>query len=54
AVASALKALGLDGVTTLIVVDAADTLVYMSARNIDGISVSPVRDLNALSVLKPR
>jgi large subunit ribosomal protein L4 len=54
AVASALKALGLDGVTTLIVVDGPDNLVYMSARNIGGVSVSPVRDLNALSVLKPR
>jgi large subunit ribosomal protein L4 len=54
AVAGALKALGLDGVTTLIVLDGPDNLVYMSARNIDGVSVSPVRDLNALSVLKPR
>jgi large subunit ribosomal protein L4 len=54
AVAGALKALGLDGVTTLIVLDGPDNVVYMSARNIDGVSVSPVRDLNALSVLKPR
>lgn len=54
AVASSLKALGLDGATTLIVLDGPDNLVYMSARNIEGVSVSPVRDLNALSVLKPR
>lgn len=53
-VAGALKALGLDGVTTLIVLDEPDNVVYMSARNIDGVSISPVRDLNALSVLKPR
>lgn len=53
-VAGALKALGLDGVTTLIVLDGPDNVVYMSARNIDGVSISPVRDLNALSVLKPR
>jgi large subunit ribosomal protein L4 len=54
AVAGALKALGLDGVTTLIVLDGQDNTVFMSARNIEGVSVSPVRDLNALSVLKPR
>lgn len=54
AVAGALKALGLDGVTTLIVLDGPDNVVYLSARNIDGVTISPVRDLNALSVLKPR
>jgi len=54
AVAGALKALGLDGVTTLIVIDGPDNVVYLSARNLEGVSVSPVRDLNALSVLKPR
>jgi large subunit ribosomal protein L4 len=53
-VASALKALGLDGMTTLIVLDGPDNVVYLSARNIHGVSISPVRDLNALSVLKPR
>jgi len=53
-VAGALKALGLDGVTTLIVIDGPDNVVYLSARNLEGVSVSPVRDLNALSVLKPR
>jgi large subunit ribosomal protein L4 len=26
----------------------------LSARNIEGVSISPVRELNALSVLKPR
>jgi large subunit ribosomal protein L4 len=53
-VATALKALGLDGLSTLVVLGAPDQSVYLSARNIEGVSVSPVRDLNALSVLKPR
>ncbi len=53
-VAGALKSLGLDGVTTLIVIDQADHSAYLSARNLEGVSVSPVRDLNALAVLKPR
>ncbi|MGV3483441.1 MAG: 50S ribosomal protein L4 [Planctomycetaceae bacterium] len=53
-VASLLKALQLDGSTTLIATAGLDRAVYMSARNIEGVSVSSVRDLNALSVLKPR
>jgi large subunit ribosomal protein L4 len=31
-----------------------DANVYKSARNIEGVSVSPVAELNALAVLKPR
>jgi large subunit ribosomal protein L4 len=53
-VATALKALGLDGMTTLVVLGGADQSVYLSSRNIAGVSISQVRDLNALSVLKPR
>jgi large subunit ribosomal protein L4 len=53
-VAGFLKALKFDGSTTLIATAGLDHLVYMSARNIEGVSVSAVRDLNALSVLKPR
>ncbi len=53
-VAAALKSLGLDGVSTLIVLDAPDRIAYLSSRNISGVSLSPVRDLNALAVLKPR
>ncbi|TVQ02999.1 MAG: 50S ribosomal protein L4 [Planctomycetaceae bacterium] len=53
-VSGALKSLGLDGVTTLIVIDQADQAVYLSSRNLAGVTVSPVRELNALSVLKPR
>lgn len=53
-VAGALRSLGLDGMTTLIVLDQPDQTAYLSARNLEGVSVSPVRELNALSVLKPR
>jgi large subunit ribosomal protein L4 len=53
-VAKLLKAIGLEGTTTLIATAGLDPLVYKSARNIEGVSVSEVRELNALSVLKPR
>lgn len=50
-----LKAIKIDGEATLLVATAGnDRNVYMSARNIEGVSVSPVADLNALTVLKPR
>lgn len=52
--AGVLKALGLRGVTTLVATDAHDVNVYKSARNIEGVTISPVSDLNALSVLSPR
>ena len=52
--ATVLKALGLDSTTTLIATANHDTAVYKSGRNISGVSVQPVRELNALSVLKPR
>ena len=52
--ASILKALKLVGTTTLVATDAHDVNVYKSARNISGVTTSPVSDLNALSVLKPR
>ena len=52
--ASVLKALGLDKTTTLVATADQDNAVYKSGRNITGVSVQPVRDLNALSVLKPR
>jgi large subunit ribosomal protein L4 len=48
-----LKALGLCGVSTLIATDGLDVNVYKSARNIDQVNVSPVSDLNALTVLTP-
>ena len=52
--ASILKALGLEGTSTLVTTVDRDVNVYRSARNIHRVSVSPVSDLNALSVLAPR
>lgn len=52
--AGILKVLGLADRTTLVTTEAHDGLVYKSARNIAGVTVSPVHDLNALSVLTPR
>lgn len=48
-----LSALKLDGVTTLVATAGLNANVYRSARNIEGVEVSPVSDLNALSVLTP-
>jgi large subunit ribosomal protein L4 len=52
--ASALKALGLSGVTTTLATGALDQNAYKSGRNIPGLSVMPVADLNALVVLRPK
>jgi large subunit ribosomal protein L4 len=52
--AAALKALGLDATTTLVATADQDVAVYKSTRNIAGVSIQPVSDLNALSVLKPK
>ena len=52
--AGILRALGLDGTTTLVATAGHDLNVYKSARNIPGVTVSTVSDLNALSVLSPR
>jgi large subunit ribosomal protein L4 len=52
--AAILNALKLSGLTTLITTAAIDANVYRSSRNIEGVSVAPVADLNALSVLKPK
>ena len=52
-IAGMLKSVGLQGVSTLIATESIDQNVYKSARNIAGVSVSPVSDLNALSVLQP-
>jgi large subunit ribosomal protein L4 len=54
AMAGILKSLGLAGKTTLVATESHDILVYKSSRNITGVTVSPVSDLNALSVLTPR
>ena len=52
--ASILKALKCDGVSLLVATAGHDVNVYKSARNIAGVTVSPVSGLNALSVLTPR
>jgi large subunit ribosomal protein L4 len=54
AMAAILKALGLDGTSTLVTTAEYDVNVYKSARNINRVSVSPVSDLNALCVLAPK
>jgi len=53
--AAILKALKLDGQRTLLVaVESHDVNIYKSIRNIAGVTVCPVMDLNALTVLKPQ
>ncbi len=52
--ASILKALKLEGASTLIATEDLDAAVYKSGRNIEGVRVYPVRDLNALEVLRPK
>lgn len=49
-----LNALGLAGTSTLVTTANLDTNVYKSARNIPRVAVSPVAELNALSILAPR
>jgi len=52
--AAVLKALKLDGVSLLVATAEYDANVYKSARNIEQVDVAPARELNALSVLRPR
>ena len=52
--AGAFKALGLEGQTKTLALGGLDRHVYLSGRNIQGCTVSPVSDLNALIVLRPR
>lgn len=49
-----LKALKIDGMSLLLATAGYDKTVYLSARNIDRVSVSPVADLNALEILTPK
>ncbi len=49
-----LKALGLSETTTIVATAEYDKNVYMSARNIPGVGVTRVADLNALCILQPR
>jgi large subunit ribosomal protein L4 len=48
-----IKAMGLEGKTTLIATAEHSPVVYKSARNVPRVDVMPVSDLNALAVLKP-
>ncbi len=52
--ASVLKALGLAGQTTLVTTSDYSVNVHMSGRNIPGVNVTRVADLNALSLIRPR
>ncbi|MGA0040466.1 MAG: 50S ribosomal protein L4 [Pirellulales bacterium] len=49
-----LAALGLAGNTVLVSSDRHCENLWKSARNIEGVSVTPVADLNALAILTPR
>ncbi len=53
-VAKMLKALGLGDATVLVAPEKHDPDFWKSARNIAGVSVSPVAELNAWSILRPR
>ena len=52
--AGILKALKINGESLLVAVDGYDVNVYKSICNIANVSVLPVAELNALSVLRPR
>ena len=52
--AAILKALAIDGASLLVAVAGYDVNVYKSIRNLTGVSVLPVGELNALEVLRPR
>ena len=52
--AQILEALNVAGIRLLVAVAGYDVNVYKSTRNLAGVSVLPVGDLNALEVLRPR
>ncbi|MBL8826909.1 MAG: 50S ribosomal protein L4 [Planctomycetaceae bacterium] len=52
--ATILKALKISDTSLLVAIADFDQQVYLSARNIDRVEISPVSQLNALAVLKPR
>ncbi|NLF09074.1 MAG: 50S ribosomal protein L4 [Pirellulaceae bacterium] len=52
--AAILKALKLGETSVLVAVPEYDVNVYKSLRNIGNVSVSPVSDLNALTILRPK
>jgi large subunit ribosomal protein L4 len=54
AMAATLKSLGVSGKTVLVSSDTHNGNLWKSARNIEGVTVSPVAELNALLILQPR
>jgi len=52
--AGIVRALRLDGKRLLVAVEGYDQNVYKSVRNLSGVSVLPVAEVNALEVLLPR
>jgi large subunit ribosomal protein L4 len=54
AVSGLLGALGVGERTVLVAPEKHDDNLWKSARNIEGVSVSPVGDLNAWTILRPR
>ena len=52
--AAILKNLGIAGDTLLVAIEGYDVNVYKSTRNIDGVSIMPITDINALEILKPK
>ena len=52
-VAGMLKGMGLEGKSALIATAGHSDVVHKSARNVQGVQVLPVSDLNALAILKP-
>ncbi len=54
AVAKMLKGMGLGDKTVLVAPEKHDANFWKSARNIEGVSVAPVAELNAWSILRPR
>lgn len=53
-VAKMLAAIGVADATVLVAPEKHDANLWKSARNIEGVSVAPVADLNAWAILRPR
>jgi large subunit ribosomal protein L4 len=53
AIAGMIKAMGLEGKSTLIATAEHSPMVYKSARNVAQVDVMQASDLNALAILKP-
>ncbi len=49
-----LKNVGLDGVTTLFAISEYNENIYKSVRNVASANVKPIKEVNALDILKPK